>query len=229
MNRFLMATSSSQQDVPRLVEQPVIVAAVASFAAAIVVLLLAWTFRSSLSKATARWAAGLAITATAGAPIVAEVGYGKEITSIAAVVAVAIGMVEQVIERILLPRELDKRSEQEHQEQIGLELERLGTASCPQMSNLEPVALGIRPTSRTNRLDPSGLPTYVRRDIDPLVRQRLTSSDHRAADLVVVAGHPKTGKTRCLYEAVKDARPRSPIFVLHPPEKADYRPFERLS
>ena len=134
---------------------------------------------------------------------------------------------DQLTEKVIEPRR------KEHAEQTATrraereELARLGTADCPFIDKIDPALLGVGPSELTDQLDERGLAEYVTRDIDAALDAAFASSGTRS--LIVVAGHPKTGKTRTLYEAARRLDSPRRVFALRAPDKDDYRPAERLA
>ena len=109
------------------------------------------------------------------------------------------------------------------------ELERIGTADCPRIDEVDPAVLGVLPYGLADRVDEFNLPVYVRRSVDDALDDALADAVS-GRGLVVVAGHPKAGKTRTLYETLKRLTPPpSTSSPLHVPSKDDYRPLERLA
>ena len=77
-----------------------------------------------------------------------------------------------------------------------IELDRVGTGSCPMFTALDPVTLlGVRPSDLTSRTDDRLLPDYVPREIDPDIDVALRLASSGGQRLVVVAGPPKSGPT----------------------------------
>ena len=108
------------------------------------------------------------------------------------------------------------------------ELERIGTADCPRIDEVDPGVLGVLPYGLADRVDEWSLPVYVRRSVDDTLDEALMEAAG-GIGLVVVTGHSKAGKTRTLYEALKRLAPPRRVFAVAPPSKDDYRPLERLA
>ena len=106
-----------------------------------------------------------------------------------------------------------------------------GTTDAVPFLEFDPAVLGVRESGLTDRLDAQRLPVYVpRRGFDARLDAALTSepTEVSIARLVVVAGDPKAGKTRGLYEAVSRTHPQRRVLAVRRPDRDNCRPVERL-
>ncbi|MEM7349237.1 MAG: tetratricopeptide repeat protein [Acidobacteriota bacterium] len=108
-------------------------------------------------------------------------------------------------------------------------LDRLGILS-ERLIDVSPESLGVWSAGLADRVDERGLPAYVARDVDDALRTRFqeavaaqSGSEER---LIVVAGSPKAGKTRSMYEAARSVVGQWRVLVLRRP--IDDRPVEVL-
>ena len=76
-----------------------------------------------------------------------------------------------------------------------------------QVRDTDPIHLGVHRPIQILGASQEALPPYVRRDADYAIRQRIKTAARRGGFVVLVGGS-STGKTRCLYEAVRHLLPQ---------------------
>jgi hypothetical protein len=92
------------------------------------------------------------------------------------------------------------------------------------VTEADPFRLGVHRAIHVPGTTPYGLPVYIERDVDLYPHQgvrALLSDAGRRSGFVLVVGGSSTGKTRCLFEAVREVLPDWPLF--HPTSSGEVR------